>query len=180
MANIKVSEMTEATVFDDGDYAMIVQANQNKKISKENMIGNIENNIGDLTDLETPDKTNLVNAINSNLPVVLYENSSGTDSSTIPLNDSASNYSKIEIYFGEASDYKFGLALQSVYNPNEKYINLFGFSVRNNTEIQLKGGTYYINNDTITRNISRAVTLETNSVTLWDSNVKIYKVLGYK
>lgn len=64
MANIKVSEMTEATSFDDGDYTMIVQANQNKKILKENMIGNIEDNIGDLSQLDTSDKTNLVNAIN--------------------------------------------------------------------------------------------------------------------
>ena len=40
MANIKVSEMTEATSFDDGDYTMIVQANQNKKISKENLLKN--------------------------------------------------------------------------------------------------------------------------------------------
>ena len=31
MANIKVSEMTEATSFDDGDYTMIVQANQNNR-----------------------------------------------------------------------------------------------------------------------------------------------------
>lgn len=45
MANIKVSEMTEATSFDDGDYTMIVQANQNKKISKENMMQSVENDI---------------------------------------------------------------------------------------------------------------------------------------
>lgn len=37
MANIKVSEMTEATEFNSNDYTMIVQANQNKKINKENM-----------------------------------------------------------------------------------------------------------------------------------------------
>ena len=65
MANIKVSEMTEATSFDDGDYTMIVQANQNKKISKENMFGGIEENIGDLSNLETQNKTSIVNAINS-------------------------------------------------------------------------------------------------------------------
>lgn len=74
MANIKVSEMIEATSFDDGDYTMIVQANQNKKISKENMlsdiptiqnnISTINNNIGDLTNLETSDTSSLVNAIN--------------------------------------------------------------------------------------------------------------------
>ena len=37
MANIKVSELTEAVSFEDEDYTMIIQGNQNKKISKENM-----------------------------------------------------------------------------------------------------------------------------------------------
>ena len=60
MANIKVSEMTEATSFDDGDYTMIVQANQNKKISKENML--LE--VGELSNLETTNKSNIVNSIN--------------------------------------------------------------------------------------------------------------------
>ena len=71
MANIKVSEMTEATSFDDGDYTMILQANQNKKISHENILGNIKNNIstinnniGNLSNLETDDKTSIVNSIN--------------------------------------------------------------------------------------------------------------------
>lgn len=45
MANIKVSEMTEATSFDDGDYTMIVQANQNKKIAKENIFSDLKNEI---------------------------------------------------------------------------------------------------------------------------------------
>jgi len=60
MANIKVSEMTEATSFDDGDYTMIVQANQNKKISKENMMSEV----GELANLETTNKSNIVNSIN--------------------------------------------------------------------------------------------------------------------
>ena len=79
MANIKVSEMTEATSFDDGDYTMIVQANQNKKITRENILGDVEDdisaintnistintNIGDLSNLQTLDKSSLVGAINS-------------------------------------------------------------------------------------------------------------------
>lgn len=60
MANIKISEMTEATIFDDGDYTMIVQANQNKKISKENMLSEV----GELSNLETINKSNIVNSIN--------------------------------------------------------------------------------------------------------------------
>ena len=64
MADIKVSEMTEATTFDDNDYTMIVQANQSKKIAKTNMFNDINTNIGDMTSLETTDKSSLVNAIN--------------------------------------------------------------------------------------------------------------------
>ena len=78
MANLKVSEMTEATSFDNGDYTMIVQANQNKKIMKENIFSNLENeistnasdistintNIGNLSNLATEDKTSIVNSIN--------------------------------------------------------------------------------------------------------------------
>ena len=41
MANIKVSEMTEATEFNNNDYTMIVQANQSKKISKANLFKDI-------------------------------------------------------------------------------------------------------------------------------------------
>lgn len=87
MANIKVSEMTEATSFDDGDYTMIVQANQNKKIVKENLLGNIEANIGDLSQLETSDKTNLVNAVNEiknskNYLVQTFSNASCTQNSS--------------------------------------------------------------------------------------------------
>lgn len=86
MANIKVSEMTEATSFDDGDYTMIVQANQNKKISRENIftdleneisantnnISNIDAKIGELTNLKTTVKSDVVNSINSTLDAEIY------------------------------------------------------------------------------------------------------------
>lgn len=65
MANIKVSELNETTTFDDNDYTMIVQNNQSKKISKENMLDSVDTKIGDLTSLKTEVKTNLTNSINS-------------------------------------------------------------------------------------------------------------------
>ena len=64
MANIKVSELSETTTFNDDDYTMIVQNNQNKKISKENMLNDINTAIGNLSNLETSDKSNVVSAIN--------------------------------------------------------------------------------------------------------------------
>lgn len=108
MANIKVSEMTEATVFDDGDYAMIVQANQNKKILKENMLNGVEEEIGDLTSLATTDKTDLVSAINENntnianiTGQILWTNPNPSSpiSSTQEISLSSSNYDILEVFY---------------------------------------------------------------------------------
>ena len=45
MANIKVSELTTATQFNDDDYTMIVQNGENKKITKENAFNDINEEI---------------------------------------------------------------------------------------------------------------------------------------
>jgi len=88
MANIKVSELTEATTFENDDYTMIVQANQSKKITKENLLNDVNNNIsniendildinttiGDTEELKTVDKTDVVNSINSIMPTILWTN----------------------------------------------------------------------------------------------------------
>lgn len=115
MANIKVSEMTEATSFDDGDYTMIVQANQNKKISKENIFFNLEDeistnasnistintNIGDLTNLKTVDTTNIVNSINSLTGTILWTNSNpgSAISSATTITLSSSDYDMLEVFY---------------------------------------------------------------------------------
>ena len=86
MANIKVSEMTEATTFEDDDLAMIVQSNQNKKITKVNMLSDvtsdisdiqenitdINTNIGDITTLKTNVITNIVSGINSMMDAEVF------------------------------------------------------------------------------------------------------------
>lgn len=48
MATIKISEMPSATTFEDDDYAMIVQSNNNKKITKANLFSDIEEEISDV------------------------------------------------------------------------------------------------------------------------------------
>lgn len=48
MATIKISEMPSATTFEDDDYAMIVQSNNNKKITKTNLFSDIEEEISDV------------------------------------------------------------------------------------------------------------------------------------
>lgn len=97
MANIKVSEMTEATSFDDGDYTMIVQANQNKKISKENILGNIENGISVLT-----------NQVLNITGQILWTNSNPTSefsAQTITL--SSSDYDLLEVFYKKTKDDMF-------------------------------------------------------------------------
>lgn len=121
MANIKVSEMTEASSFDDGDYTMIVQANQNKKISKENMIGKIENNIGDLTNLETEDKTNLVNATNEIVngkeyieqPFTNVSCTQNTNNNLTSFNLTAGIWIVVGYFFYQSSDLRYYLTLTS-------------------------------------------------------------------
>lgn len=191
MANIKVSEMTEATSFDNGDYTMIVQANQNKKISKENMIGDIESNIstiegdistintniGDLTQLETTNKDNLVNSINNLCPTILYSNVEGS-ATNITLSDNIENYDFYEITFSRggngyntvrmSTDFLTNVCLiTSFYGGNLYRIYMANISI-SGTSLTRNYGRYF--------NISDNVGLATGE----ESSVLIYKVIGYK
>ena len=188
MANIKVSEMTEATSFDDGDYTMIVQANQNKKISKENIFSNLEDeidtnatdistintNIGDLTNLETPIKTSVVDSINSSLPTILFNNANNT-SLNVTLSDSSANYSYLEFYFTDTSRTGY----TKVSNPNGQNFSVI-IVASFNSEIQLKSASYSISGTSITNTKLKAVTLRASTPELWESSIYITKVLGYK
>lgn len=132
MANIKVSEMTEASVFDDGDYTMIVQANQSKKISKENMFSGIEENIGDLSNLETQNKTSIVNAINSTNLMNIFSTTEQLIGKWIDGNDlyrivltSTGTFSNASYNIGTLNDnYKMRFCIGIFYNSsnNNEYV----------------------------------------------------------
>lgn len=180
MANIKVSELTEATVFDDEDYTMIVQANQNKKITKENMFDSINDEIGDLTDLETSDISSLVNAINSLLPVILYDNDSNT-SASVTLNDTSANYSRFII---EAKNDGGFYTSVVVDNPNGKIFNLITCEIISTPYVYSKWSKNQINGNVISLIDYCQVRLGTgtNSVSYNASTTQNYivKVLAYK
>lgn len=59
--------------------------------------------IGDITLLDTTDKTSVVNAINELVnkftPVVLYNDTTGTTGNITDLSDNVSNYSYLEIFY---------------------------------------------------------------------------------
>lgn len=84
---------------------------------KEVVNGN-DDNIGDLSDLNTINKDSLVGAINELLPIVLYETdktfSAVADNTVISLNDNLSNYKRIVLY-GISNNNNLGSV--EVYNP---------------------------------------------------------------
>ena len=86
---------------------------------KEVVNGN-DDKIGNLSDLNTADKSSIVNSVNSLEPVILYNNESGTNSN-FSLNDDVSNYKYIEVYTKQ-NNYTLAYKCQKIYNPNGKNI----------------------------------------------------------
>jgi len=181
MANIKVSEMTEATSFDDGDYTMIVQANQNKKISKENIFNDINTNIGDISQLETSDKTSVVNSINSLMPVILFEDTQGT-MENITLNDDIANYKYYEIiYARQTGENVYGyssIKMPTTYLTDVNFIN----SIYLGRILRIYSANITISGTTLTRNYDNYINFTgTNAFNFGSAiSLAIYKVIGYK
>ena len=191
MANLKVSEMTEATTFDDNDYTMIIQANQSKKISKENMLGgietdiesietdieNIETSIGNLTELETADKTNLVDSINSLMPVELYSNDEGTFNN-ITLNDDISNYSYYEIIYARENEGYSSIKMPTDYITGVCFMN----SIYLNNILRIYSANITISGTTLTRNYDTYLNFTGENQLNFGRvlSLYIYKVIGYK
>ena len=86
----------------------------------EEYIEDVSNEVGDLSDLNTTDKTSVVNAINSLVPVVLYENEAGTNGD-ITLNDSVENYTFIEVFYRNNDNF---YTSRKFYKPSGKKIIL--------------------------------------------------------
>ena len=191
MANIKISEMTEATVFDDGDYTMIVQANQNKKIARENILGDIEDdistintnissintNIGDLTQLKTASKDNLVNSINNLCPTILYSNVEGS-ATNITLSDNIENYDFYEITFSRGGNGYNTVRMSTDFLTNVCLITSF----YSGNLYRIYMANISISGTSLTRNYARYFNISDNVglATGQESSVLIYKVIGYK
>lgn len=144
--------------------------------------------VGDLTELDTTEKSTLVGAINEVndevndlISVSLYNDIDGT-AGTVTLNDSAANYSYIEIYFyvieGGGRTHKS----VKVSNPNSSYV-LLDMTDFNNNALVFNTNLVYINATEITRIRNRRFTIaESSSWTPYGSvaNIVIEKVVGYK
>lgn len=135
-------------------------------------------NIGNLTNLNTTEKNNLVGAINEVhdlKPVILYNNTSGTTSNITNLNDDVSNYSYLEIfykYLGTENSTKISGKVASLIthymNDNQTYLQY--------KTVTFSGTTMTVNNYQQWSNI-----WGTSDVSAMNqNNILVTKILGYK
>lgn len=143
----------------------------------------VDDPVGDLTDLDTTTKTDLVSAINEVnslvTPVTLYNNASGT-TSTITLSETAANFSYIDIIYSKNT--AVGYSTTRVYEPNTKNVNLTEIDTNVADYISIYGCSITINGTSLTFNNGKGVALTSTGVDGFSNNneVKIYKVIGYK
>lgn len=139
---------------------------------------------GNLNDLNTNDKTNLVNAINevnldvNNLePVQLYSYTGTTRQTSITLSDNYSNYTFIEIYGKRNSMYGF---IKMHTDSNITDFNVVG---KNDQYMEISNTHMSFNNKKITLT-GNVIVFDTTSgaVAGYDNNQQnvITKIYGYK
>lgn len=110
-------------------------------------------------------------------PHVLYNNSNGS-ATTITLNDSAANYSYLEIYFMAENVF----SSVKVYSPNNKQVQL-NIDVLFNSSNYYKNSKWKIEGTAITYKEANQYALNSNGISDFVSSanaVKITTVIGYK
>lgn len=144
---------------------------------------NVEDDIGLLSNLNTTDKSNLVNAINEannkTISTILYENENGA-TGNITLTRNVSNYNSLEIIYGCDGYYFY----TKIYLPTNKNIGLLACYCADNTpeRVYMYTSNYTINNSSVKFNYaSNKYLTESNTVSSFGTNsyVRIYKVIGY-
>lgn len=158
----------------------------------KNVVNENADSVGNLSDLNTNDKSSLVNAINSTLPVILYETDktySATSTNTkITLTDDITKYKRVVLYglqnercFGSCEindpqvNDKFSMFIASSGNRSGYYafnsvVRLF--TISNNKEITYGNATTLAAHTASQTNLQGFV-IDTN-------NLKIYKIIGFK
>lgn len=169
------------TTWTNGSGAKINETNLNKI---EQGIYDNDSAIGNINNLETTstDLVGAVNEINNNLPIVLYNSTTG-ESGSVELSDNKSNYTYIEIF---AKSNGGGNITQKIITSDNQLqlcaIDDNGMPTQ--SKLWLKWGKYTFGNTTITPVYQGWTEILSNpSTTFTTTNfgiIKIYKVLGYK
>lgn len=108
----------------------------------------------------------------------LYSNASGT-SGTVTLNETAANFSKIDIYFSKGGAY---FNITSLYSPNNSGASLITGYMGTATSGQLQIPTIFINGTTITKTNTGGINFTDQAVLrVFNGNeIFIHKVVGYR
>ena len=149
----------------------------------ENAINEVDNNLGDLINLNTSNKSNLTNAINEvNLKTVketvLYNDISNL--TTLNLKENVSNYDEVGIYYRIHNKYfyqraKVGQRI-AIFGATNGYYN-------SNYGIKLVATDVTISGTTLTKQIGYNFMFKVdNSITFNDTDNLVYidKIVGYK
>ena len=206
MAEIKVSQLPEASEINDNDLIMIVQNNVNKKITKENckFASGDEVAVSDteptgeesesvklwINPEETPSGS--LNPITNEYSVAtdkgyscnylngntLYSDNTGTIDG-ITLSDSVANYSRVDIFYKDDNNI---YNTTTIYEPNNKTISLQVFQYDGtNSQVVLRGKNISLSNTSLSNVDYYAIVYNGSGNTLYhNNNIVITKVIGYK
>jgi hypothetical protein len=154
----------------------------------KSVVNTNDTNVGDLTNLTTTDKTSVVSAINSinskTTPVVLYNDATGT-TGDLQLNETAANFSYIEIFYQYGGTAAFtSYNNTKVYSPNNKQaclsILLAGSA---GTNMQVKTAIYSISGTSMTLSNwygEGQINNSASSSTAKNAVIKVVRVEGYR
>lgn len=132
MANIKVSQLPTATEFNDDDYVMIVQSNQNKKITKQNMYSDYVYSMSET----------IVGKWTNNKPIYrkVIETTTSAGSTNIPISDISSDIEEIIKLDGTTTQPSGNVTPLSYYYSSNDWSNLY-YSANSNYIIIRCGST---------------------------------------
>ena len=133
--------------------------------------------VGNITNLNTTDKTSIVNAINSLQPTTLFYDANGNDSG-ITLNDNIENYSFYEITFSRGGAVYSCMRMSTKFTTNVALSQiLYAGSI---TRIYTQEIT--ISGNQLTRANGRYVNMPNSPTTynVGNDTFRIYLIVGYK
>lgn len=190
MAKITYADKTALNT--NSQIADVNKVNDSDLNEIKSVVNDNDTNVGDLSTLNTTDKSSIVNAINELLPTVLYstnkEFSEIANNTIITLNDDITNYQRV-IFFGISNNEN--LSSVEVYLPkvDDKVIISIGnagntggyyawetvirsFRIRSENQITYGEG----------RALSSKITAQDNlrGFVASNTNIKLYAIVGFK
>lgn len=190
MAKITYADKTALNT--NSQIADVNKVNDSDLNEIKSVVNDNDTNVGDLSTLNTTDKSSIVNAINELLPTVLYstnkEFSEIANNTIITLNDDITNYQRV-IFFGISNNEN--LSSVEVYSPkvDDKVIISIGnagntggyyawetvirsFRIRSENQITYGEG----------RALSSKITAQDNlqGFVASNTNIKLYAIVGFK